>query len=402
MMGDGAELTTAFLRHVCQTSPQPLGLVVARAAGTKLWDVEGREYLDLLAGMGVANIGHAHPAVVRAIHEQIDAYLHVSVYGETIQRPQVELAKRLAVLSPGDLSVVYFANSGAEAVEGALKTARKFTTRRRCVAFEGSFHGDTFGALSVGGNPLYRAPFEPLLPEVDFLPFGDAASLDRIDQRVAAVIVEPVQAEGGVRIPAPDFLPGLRRRCDAVGALLIADEVMTGFGRTGRLFACQHWDVVPDLLVLAKALGGGMPLGAFVGRAEVMQTLSHDPPLAHVTTFGGHPVSCAAGLAALDTLVAADLPERAARVGREWQARLNDLCGARLRAVRGKGLLLALEFDTADAAKMFSTRCFERGVILNWTLHCDTVVRLAPPLTITADELEQAHQVIASVIRAMV
>ena len=392
-------LTATFLRHVCQTSAQPLGIVVARAQGTTIWDDAGRAYLDLLAGMGVANVGHAHPEVVHAIGEQTRRYLHVSVYGEMVQQPQVELARRLAELTPGDLSVVYFTNSGTEAVEGALKTARKFTGRTRLVAFDGSFHGDTFGALSVGGNPIYRHPFGPLLPDVEFLPFDDQVALTSLDTSVAAVIVEPVQGEGGVRVPSAGFLPALRQRCTEVGALLIADEVITGFGRTGRVFACEHWRVVPDILVVAKALGGGMPLGAFIGRPEVMQTLSHDPPLAHVTTFGGHPVSCAAGLAALNVLLRDRLSERAARRGADWLAQLHTLCGGPLRAVRGLGLLLALDFDTPEATRRFVARCFERGVILNWTLHRDTVVRLAPPLTISDDEINRATAVMAEALR---
>lgn len=392
------ELKSMFLRHVCQTSAEPLGIVVARARGTKVWDATGREYLDLLAGMGVANVGHAHPAVVSAIEAQIRRYLHVAVYGEMVQAPQVQLAQRLASLTPGDLDVVYFTNSGTEAVEGALKTARKFTGRSRFVAFDGAFHGDTFGALSVGGNPLYRRPFEPLLPGVEFLPFDDAAALQRIDDSVAGVIIEPVQGEGGVRIPGDGFLPALRRRCREVGALLIADEVITGFGRTGKLFACDHWGIVPDIMVLAKALGGGMPLGAFVGRAEVMQTLSHDPPLAHVTTFGGHPVCCAAGLASLDLIVKERLPERAAQIGAEWLAQLQAMTGGALRSARGKGLLMALEFDTPEATRRFVTGCFEQGLILNWTLHRDTVVRLAPPLVITSQEIAAATTVMAALL----
>lgn len=397
---ENSSLSAAFFRHVCQTSAQPLGIVVARAQGTTIWDDTGRAYLDLLAGMGVANVGHAHAEVVRAIGEQIQKYLHVSVYGEMVQQPQVKLAQRLAELAPGDLGVIYFTSSGAEAVEGALKTARKFTGRSRLVAFDGSFHGDTCGALSVGGNVVYRRPFGALLPDVEFLPFDDEAAFARIDASVAAVIIEPVQGEGGVRVPGKSFLPALRRRCTQVGALLIADEVITGFGRTGRLFACEHWQVVPDLLVLAKALGGGMPLGAFAGRPAVMRTLSHDPPLAHVTTFGGHPVSCAAGLAALEVLLRDRLPERAAQRGAEWLAQLRTLCGGPLRAVRGLGLLLALDFDTPEATRRFVARCFEHGLILNWTLHRDTVVRLAPPLTITDDEIAQASAVMAEALNA--
>jgi acetylornithine/succinyldiaminopimelate/putrescine aminotransferase len=452
-------LRQAFLHHVCQTSPEPLGIVVARARGSKIWDVGGREYLDLLAGMGVANIGHAHPAVVAAVEKQLASYLHVSVYGEMIQQPQVELARRLAEVTPGgaesslraemvdspqrapfetppeeggssgraegsaldsitiplglrrprpsrgrlearppSLSVVYFTNSGTEAVEGALKTARKHTGRSRFIAFAGAFHGDTLGSLSVGGNPVYQEPFRPLLANVKLLPFDSMATLQRIDTSVAAVIVEPVQAEGGVRIPGEEFLPALRQRCTEVGALLIADEVITGFGRTGKLFACEHWNVVPDILVLAKALGGGMPLGAFVGRPEVMQTLSRDPPLAHVTTFGGHPVSCAAGLAALECLLAERLAERATRVGAEWLEELQAIKRRVPCTARGKGLLMALEFETPVATRRFVTRCFERGLILNWTLHRDTVVRLAPPLTISSDEIKHANAMIAAAL----
>jgi len=392
-------LRQAFFRHVCQTSTEPLGITVARARGSKIWDVGGREYLDLLAGMGVANIGHAHPAVIAAIEKQLTSYLHVAVYGEMIQQPQVELARRLAEVTPGDLSVVYFTNSGTEAVEGALKTARKYTGRSRFTAFAGAFHGDTFGALSVGGNPVYQEPFRPLLPDIQLLPFDDIAALKRIDASVAAVIVEPVQGEGGVRVPSAEFLPSLRQRCTEVGALLIADEVITGFGRTGRLFACEHWNVVPDILVLAKALGGGMPLGAFVGRPEVMQTLSHDPSLAHVTTFGGHPVSCAAGLAALEFLLAERLADRAARIGAEWLEDLQAITNRVPCTTRGQGLLMALQFETPAATRRFVTRCFERGLILNWTLHRDTVVRLAPPLTISRDEIKHASVMIAEALR---
>ncbi len=385
------DLRALFLRHVCQTSDAPMGLVVTGARGATVCDAEGRAYLDLLAGMGVANVGHAHPEVVAAVRAQAERHLHVMVYGEFVQEAQVRLAARLAGVLPPSLSVVYFTSSGAEAIDGALKTARKATGRPRFVAFTGGFHGDTWGALSVGGNPLYRRPFEPLLPEVDFLPFDDVRALSGVDARTAAVIVEPVQAEGGVRIPGPDFLPALRRRCDEVGALLVFDEVVTGFGRTGRLFALEHWGVVPDLLVLAKALGGGLPLGAFLGSPALMRTLSHDPPLAHVTTFGGHPLSCAAGLAALDVLLRDRLAERAAALGDRLTGDLGALVGrGGLVAVRGLGLLIGLEFDEPAACAHFTRRAWEHGLIVNWTLHRDTVVRLAPPLVLGDDEAERA------------
>jgi acetylornithine/N-succinyldiaminopimelate aminotransferase len=393
------ELRTLFLRHVCQTSPTPLGIEVTRAAGATVWDRSGRAYLDLLAGMGVANVGHTHPEVVAAVRAQAERHLHVMVYGEFVQEAQVRLAARLAGLLAPSLAVVYFTSSGAEAIEGALKTARKHTRRTRLVAFEGGFHGDTLGALSIGGNPIYRDPFAPLLPDVTFLPFDDESALTAIDERTAAVVVEPIQAEAGVRIPRPGFLPALRRRCNHTGALLVLDEVVTGFGRTGRLFAHQHWGVVPDLLVLAKALGGGLPLGAFVGRAEVMATLSHDPPLGHVTTFGGHPLACAAGLAALEVLLRDDLAARATTLGTALRTRLAACIGrGGLRAVRGLGLLLGLEFDDAAACARFAKNALARGVILNWTLHRDTVVRLAPPLVLSEAEAEQALAVIAAAL----
>ncbi|MCW5889939.1 MAG: aspartate aminotransferase family protein [bacterium] len=393
------DLAALFRRHVCQTSDAPMGLVVGEARGAIVCDAGGGEWLDLLAGMGVANVGHAHPAVVAAITAQAARHLHVMVYGEMVQDAQVRLATRLATLLPAPLSVTYFTSSGAEAVDGALKTARKHTGRRRFVAFEGAFHGDTWGALSVGGNPLYRAPFEPLLPEVAFLPFDDVAALETIGDDVAAVIVEPVQAEGGVRIPSPDFLPALRRRCDATGALLVFDEVVTAFGRTGRLFALEHSGVVPDLLVLAKALGGGMPLGAFVGSPAILGTLAHDPPLAHVTTFGGHPVSCAAGGAALDVLLREGLVARAAALGEHLRTALAaHVPRGGLARVRGLGMLLGLEFADAAACARFVARARDARLILGWTLHRDVVVRLAPPLVLTDDQAADALGRIAAAL----
>ena len=393
------ELRRDFLRHVCQTSPAPLAIVVARAEGATIWDADGRAYLDLLSGIGVANIGHGHPDVVAAVRAQAERYLHVMVYGEAVEEPQVRLAQRLAELAPGDLSVVYFCNSGTEAIEGAVKLARKATRRLRLVAFRGGYHGDTMGALSLCDNTVYRAPFEPLLGDVEFLPFDDPAALARIDERVAAVVVEPIQGEGGVRVPGADFLPALRARCDATGTLLIFDEVMTGCGRTGSWFACQQWGVTPDVLVLAKALGGGLPLGAFVGRPELMATLSHDPPLAHVTTFGGHPLSCAAGLAALEVATRERLPERAAAVGDGWRAHLRAALGDVLVDVRGRGMLIGLELASPRQTEAFCRAAFERGLILNWTLHRDTVVRLAPPLTISDADSDRALAAIAAALR---
>jgi acetylornithine/succinyldiaminopimelate/putrescine aminotransferase len=379
-----------FLRYICQTSSEPMGIEVDRAEGCWITDRSGKRYLDFISGIGVASIGHSNPAVVKAIADQAARYLHVMVYGEFIQEPQVRLAKRLAELVPPPLSVTYFTNSGTEANEGALKTAKKFTKRKKIVAFKGGFHGDTHGSLSVTGRSVYQKPFRPLLPDVTFLPFNSPKHLKAVDRHTAAVIVEPIQGEGGVNIPADEFLPALRKRCDETGALLIFDEVMTGLGRTGKLFACLHWNVVPDILVLAKALGGGMPLGAFISRPEIMKTLSVGPPLSHVTTFGGHPVCCAAGLAGLDFLIENKLPEQAERLGRSMMDQLKKLSEiGGVKDVRGKGLLLGLELNNAKLTERFAKNCREAGLILGWTLHSDTVIRLAPPLVITEEELDK-------------
>ncbi len=401
--GRNSDLATAFRSHLAQTSAAPLGLVVTDARGAWITDTHGRRYLDLIAGMGVANVGHAHPAVVRACAAQLRRYLHVMVYGEYVLAPQVRLAARLAAVAGPPFESVYFTSSGAEAIEGALKTARKFTGRPRFVAFDLGFHGDTLGALSVGGNARYRDPFRPLLPEVTILPWNDLGALPAIDRHVAAVVIEPIQAEGGVRIPAPAFLPALRARCSEVGALLIFDEVVTGLGRTGTPFAFQQSGVRPDLLVLAKALGGGLPLGAFLGPRRITRTLMRNPPLAHVTTFGGHPLSCAAGLAALEVLLARDLPGRARARGAELLCGLEDLRRRHpaVRAVRGIGLLLALELRTPAFARRFAARCLARGLVLNWTLHRDTVIRLAPPLTITRPEIAHALRVMDAALRTL-
>ncbi len=386
-------LRAAFRHHVAQTSAAPLGLAIASARGSWLTDVRGRRYLDLIAGMGVANVGHRHPAVRRACVAQLRRHLHVMVYGEFVLASQVRLATRLAELAGPPFESVYFTNSGAEAIEGALKTARKHTGRAGFVGFDLGFHGDTLGALSIGGNPRYRDPFRPLLPGATILPWNDVRALARIDRRVAAVVIEPVQAEGGVRVADPTVLRALRDRCSAVGALLVFDEVVTGLGRTGTLFGFQRSGVRPDLLVLAKALGGGLPLGAFLGSRRVLGTLAHRPALAHVTTFGGHPLSCAAALAALDVTLARDLPGRAARVGAVLLRGLDRLRGSHpaiVRDVRGVGLLLALELASPALTRRFAAACLERGLVLNWTLHRDTVIRLAPPLTITRAEVSHA------------
>jgi len=380
-----------FRRFLAQTSDSPLGLEIVRAQGSWLYAADGARYLDFIAGIGVSALGHGHPAVLSAIEGQMRRHLHVMVYGEYVIEAQVALAERLAAALPRPLGRVYFTNSGAEAIEGALKTARKFTGRHVFVAFDGAYHGDTLGALALAGNPAFRAPFEPLAVAVRHLPYGDSSSLGAIGRDVAAVVIEPVQAEGGVRIPGGDFIRALRERCDRTGALLIFDEVLTGLGRTGRLFALEHFNpVVPDLIVMAKALGGGLPLGAFCASDEILATLARDPPLGHITTFGGHPLSCAAGLASLEVVVAERLWERARAVGETIVARLARLIGAEITAVRGIGLLIGIEFASAALAHRFVAETIARGTIVNCTLNAERVVRLAPPLTIADDEVDFA------------
>lgn len=386
-----------FLTYLCQTSPAPLGLEIDRAQGVYLFTREGRRYLDFISGIGVANIGHGHPRVLAALQAQMQKHLHVMVYGEYVQEAQVEYARRLVQLAPIKEGTVFFCNSGAEAIEGALKTARKFTGRKKYVAFQGGYHGDTYGALSAMSSAYYRRPFEPLLDEVEFIPFDNLAALKRIDRKTAAVLFEPVQGEAGVRIPSSEFLPALRQVCDETGALMIADEVMTGFGRTGKLFACEHWGVQPDIVCLAKALGGGLPLGAFIGRREIMETLSHDPPLSHVTTFGGHPLSCAAGLAALEVLFEEKMMEKGAQNGVRFLQQLQHQAQRRdsIKEVRGLGSFFAIEFAAETGAKKFVESCREKGLIIGWTLHRAMVVRAAPPLCLNDQEAEAASAIMA-------
>jgi acetylornithine/N-succinyldiaminopimelate aminotransferase len=323
------------------------------------------------------------------------------VYGEYVIEAQAKLAARLAEALPPSLGRIYFTNSGAEAIEGALKTARKHTGRAGFVAFDGAYHGDTMAALALMGNGVFRAPFEPLPGPVRHLPYNDSSTLAAIDESVAAVVIEPVQAEGGVRIPDRGFMTALRERCDKVGSVLIFDEVLTGFGRTGRLFALEHFGVVPDIIVLAKALGGGLPLGAFCGRDELIGKLAHDPPLGHITTFGGHPLSCAAGLASLEVIIGGRLWEGADRAGAQLRTGLSQLGGEEIVAIRGLGALVGIEFATASWAHRFVAETIARGVIVNWTLNADRVVRVAPPLIIKADEIAFGLNVMRSALEAI-
>jgi acetylornithine/N-succinyldiaminopimelate aminotransferase len=379
-----------FLRHLAQTSPAPLALEIERAEGCYLYDTNGKAYLDLIAGIGVSCLGHRHPQVERAVSDQVSRYWHTLVYGEYVLAPQVRLATLLAQQLPG-LDSVYFVNSGTEATEGAMKLAKRFTGRRDIVACRHAYHGSTQGAASLMDPPDFTLPFHPLLPGIRHIEFNHDADLEVIDRHTAAVIVETVQAEWGLRTPRPEWLQALRRRCDDMGALLILDEIQAGYGRTGTLFAFEQYGIRPDVLLLAKGFGGGMPIGAFVAPRDIMQCLSADPPLGHITTFGGHPVCAAAALATLEVLLESDLmaevPAKAALFKRL-------LVHPAIREVRSAGLWMAVDLGNSGVIQRVISRCIEMGVITDWFLFNDRSLRIAPPLTIGEAEIRHACSVI--------
>lgn len=393
-----------FLEYLSQTVPGRKQLVVESASGCVVRDSDGREYLDLTSGIAVANVGHANPDVVAAVREMAGRMTHVNVYGRYVIPVQVDLARELAEVTPGRLDVSFLANSGAEAIEGALKLGRKVSGRPGILSFEGAFHGRTMGALSVTWKERYRRPFEPLIPGVRFAPFGDLAAAEAaLTPDVGVVIVEPVQGEAGVVIPPDGFLAGLRELCDRAGAILVFDEVQGGFGRSGRWFACDHWDVVPDVLVTAKALGGGLPIGAFTARAELMDSFL-DPPLSHLTTFGGNPVCSAAALASLRYIKAHGLVERAAALGRRLDERLAAMvaAGIGVTAHRSIGLWAAIDVEDASLTNTIVAEAQERGVLVGSMLHADRTIRVVPPLVIEEEELDRGLDVLADAVAAVV
>ncbi|MGL5891068.1 MAG: aspartate aminotransferase family protein [Bacteroidia bacterium] len=380
-----------FLRHVAQTSPAPLALEIERADGSFLYDTAGKRYADLIAGISVSNVGHRHPHVLAAIHAQLDKYMHVMVYGEYVQTPQVRLAEKLASVLPAPLNCTYFTNSGAEAIDGALKLAKRITGRSQLISFRNAYHGSTHGALSIMGSETFKTAFRPLLPDTFILDYNDFGQLQHITERTAAVVIEAVQAESGAIVPAAGFLEAVRARCTETGTLLILDEIQTGFGRTGKMFALEHSGIVPDVICLAKGMGGGLPIGAFVSSAQNMQAFTDKPVLGHITTFGGNAVCCAAALAVIEVLenenLAAGVAEREAVV-REI------LVHPAIHEVRGKGLLLAVVFRDFAFNKAIIDEAISRGVITDWFLFCDNALRIAPPLNISIDELRNSCKII--------
>ncbi|WP_461069786.1 aspartate aminotransferase family protein [Spirosoma horti] len=385
-----------FFQHIAQTSDFPLGLEIDRAEGIYLYEQGGQAaYMDLISGIGVSNVGHRHPHVLAAIHNQLDKYLHLMVYGEYVQTPQTELAQALAETLPESLNTVYFTNSGTEAVEGAMKLAKRYTGRSEVISCFNAYHGSTQGALSLSGDENFKRNYRPLLPDIRHIQHGNRADLAQITHRTAAVVMEVICGEAGVRVPEVAYLQAVRQRCSEVGALLIFDEIQTGFGRTGTFWAFEAFATIPDILLCAKGMGGGMPIGAFISSAEIMSVFRNNPILGHITTFGGHPVSCAASLATLQVIQNEKLHEQAEAKGQLIKQLLTHPA---IREVRGKGLMLAVEFDSFDVLKPVIDRAIEKGVITDWFLFCNNSMRIAPPLMITEDQIREACAVILSAI----
>lgn len=384
-----------FLQHIAQTSPEPIGLEIVKASGIHQYDLSGKEYLDLISGFSVANIGHSHPKVVEAVQKQAAEYMHLIVYGEFIETPQIAYAKLLTDSLPSTLNSVYFTNSGTEATEGAMKLAKRATGRSKVIAFNKSYHGSTQGALSLMGDEYFRNAFRPLLPDIHHFNYNTKASIDAIDANTACIILETVQAESGVTKPSADWLQSIQKKCNETGTLLILDEIQAGFGRIGSLWAFEQYNIVPDILLLGKALGGGMPLGAFIADKKLMHTLTYDPVLGHITTFGGHPVSCAAGKAALEVLLENDFissVKQKEKILKEYLQHEKIIC------LNTAGLWASLEFDSFEINKKIIHKCISKGLITDWFLFAPNKMRIAPPLIITEEELINACKKIIEAI----
>lgn len=390
-------LRELFYRYLAQTSPEPLAIEIEKAEGIYLYAPDGKSYMDIISGISVSNVGHCHPEVRKAICEQSEKYMHVLVYGEMIQTPQVRLAQRLASLLPENLSSVYFVNSGTEAIEGAIKLARRFTGKQEIISCEHAYHGSTNGAMSLMGNDDFTQAFQPLLPQCSRLRFGEVEDLEKITSSTAAFVVEVVQGEAGIRYADTAYWKQVRERCDQTGTLLVFDEIQTGFGRTGTMFAFEQTGITPNIITFAKAMGGGMPIGAFVSSKEIMQTLTHNPTLGHITTFGGHPVCCAAALASVDIIEREELYKSAEEKGKLFESQLAKL--PLVKEFRRKGLMMAMDFGDKKLNFKIIHRCIEGGIISDWFLFCDTAMRISPPLIITKDEIKKACTIIKGIIK---
>ena len=384
-----------FLRHVAQTSAFPLMLEIEKAEGMYLYDTEGKSFMDLIAGIGPSVLGHRYPSVLQAIDNQLNKYLHTLVYGEFVLSPQVQLATLLSQILPDNLDSVYFTNSGTEATEGAMKLAKRYTGRSEIIAMKNAYHGSTQGALSLNSDTYFTQPFRPLLPDIRHITFDCEYCLRQITEKTAAVFAETIQGEAGVMPPTEGYLKALKNRCDEVGALLVLDEIQAGMGRTGTLWAFEQYDFVPDILLLAKGLGGGMPIGAFISSKKIMWSLTNDPILGHITTFGGHPLSCAAGYATLKTLVETDLVAQAEQKGNLFKKLL---VHSKIKSVRQVGLWLAVELENFDILQEVIQNCLANGLLTDWFLFNNRSLRIAPPLIITEEEIRWACDVILKAI----
>lgn len=384
-------LRQSFLQSIAQTSDIPLMIEVDKARGVYLYDPAGKPYLDLIAGISVSSLGHCHPAVVEAVQKQSAQYMHTMVYGEYLMKPQIQLADLLCQQLPAKLNSVYFVNSGTEATEGAMKLAKRYTGRSEIIACKKAYHGSTQGAASLMWPKDFTRAYHPLLPGIKHIEFNCHFCLREITEKTACVIIETVQAEWGVRPPAPGYLKALKRRCEEVGALLILDEIQVGYGRTGSLFAFEQYGIEPDILLLAKAMGGGMPIGAFVANRQLMQVLSYDPVLGHITTFGGHPVNCAAGLATLQTLLNEPILKEVKRKEALFHQLLDH---PKIREIRSAGLLMAVQLESFAEVRMVIKYCLEKGLIIDWFLFNSEALRIAPPLIISEAEIREACSII--------
>lgn len=380
-----------FLNHLAQTSDAPLALEIERAEGSYMFDVSGKAYLDLISGIGVSNVGHRHPEVLKAIQKQLDHYLHLMVYGEYIQSPQVLLAKHISDSLPQELDSVYLVNSGSEATEGAMKLAKRYTGRAELLSCELAYHGSTQGSLSLMGDEFFKQAYRPLLPGTARIRYNDMESLNKISEKTAAVFVETIQGEAGIRVADKAWMQALRARCTEQGALLVMDEIQSGFGRTGTFWAFERFDIIPDVVLMAKGMGGGMPIGAFAARKEVMQVFTNNPVLGHITTFGGHPVSAAASLATLHVVQNEKLYQRAKILESHFHANLKH---SSIQEIRSAGLMMALELGSWDKVQDVIAKALEKGIITDWFLFCNTAIRIAPPLTMSDEEAKKAVDVL--------
>ena len=385
-------LRELYFRHMGLPSRRPMAIEADHAEGIYFYDKDGKRYTDLVSGVAVSNVGHRHPRVVKAVKEQLDKYMHLMVYGEYIQSPQVKLATRLTEQLPESLDAVYFVNSGSEAIEGALKLAKRHTARPEVIAFKNAYHGGTAGALSILGNERLKQAFRPLIPDIRFLGFNNTGMLDEISNNTACVVIECIQAEAGIIIPGIDYIRKIRERCNETGALLIVDDIQMGFGRTGSLFSFEHYGIVPDILCLAKGMGGGMPIGAFISSRDIMDELTSNPELGHITTFGGHPVCCAAALGNLDVILDEKLAEAANKHGEQFYSKLKG--HPQIKDIRYKGLMMGVDMENESVTDKLVRLFLEEGLITDRFLFRPSAFRIAPPLIITPDQVEETSKTI--------